>query len=638
MKKQYQETLSRDHVELFEPVRPSKLQRAAKRRGIRAKDLMLALSDKSEMARQNPAFTKPTILIESAKVVVEKRSSASDMALTEALIAIAKDIGLSKPYHYVTASILMDYLGIESVDRLVNSLARIRSTLVQFDFRDIESKRRHRRPVGLINFQIKSLPAKISKDSKPQNEREPWILKFALPSVLKTAYSLPKAYTWVNLNSISQFQHKYTNGFYQLLAVKAGHDLWCREPVEISAQDLAIKLGWSHAMVKPFNSALFLERVVRPALEEVQNCVDDFSVEFEKPTRDLSKHGRPLNDLTFWVLPKATYLMQSASLKGRRRQRVGTQMRARLTLPDTVHPPEWLPSIDAISRVSYRLRKPNPFELDRITRENRRRPMTLALEWRTTLDAIVANPDVQISSTDREIVTQFDNPFGKEIASQHVQISSFRDGNELFSALENPYFGVDRIFEKWALSKRVSVGSLGVPVRSDIQPLSKPDRELPTTTFLSHIQYQHLIQHFARYADDLRVHKKDSGKYSPESLVTGFQNLDYIWAAITKAAPDGVRLGGLTKAMNMMSRAHPVRMRITAKTLIDAIWRADFAKIEKIMKAIFAREKELILHPLTGKQFIDDVTPKPSFSGMMPVAEGEAEAMSHGVGSLTNFG
>jgi len=640
MKKHYQETLSGDCVELFEKVRPSKLERAAKRRGIRAENLLLALSDKREMERQQPAFAKPSILIESALVVVENRSNAGDVALTEALLAIAKDIDISKPYHYINASILMDFLGIGSVDRLVASLTRIRSTLVKFDVRDVAARTRHRCPVSLINFQIKSIsPAtKLSSSSKVHVNRESHILKFALPNVMRTACNLPKSYTWITLSSISRFQHKYTNGLYQLLAVKAGHDLWCREPIEISAQDLAIKLGWSHATAKPFNSALFIERVVRPALEDIKYCVDDFTVEFDKPTRDLSRHGRPLNNLKFWVMNKATHYLASASLKAKKKQRVGEQTRTRLMLPDAVHPPEWLPSVDVLSRVSHRLRKPNPFELDRITRENRRRPMTLALEWRTTLDAIVANPDVQISSTEREIVAPLDNPFGKKIATPHLQFSSRLDGNEILAALENPYIGVDRIFEEWALSERVSVGSLGVPVRTDIRPVSKPDRELPTTMFMASRHYKTLIEQFARYADDLKVYKGDVGKYSPECLLTGFRHLDYVWSAITDAAPAGIKLGGLTKAMDIMSRAHPVRMRMTAKTLLNAIWDADFVKIERIMKAIFAREKELLFHPVTGKKFQDDVTPKTSLEGFMPLTEGEAESMSQGVGLLTNFG
>jgi len=56
------------------------------------------------------------------------------------------------------------------------------------------------------------------------------------------------------------------------------------------------------------------------------------------------------------------------------------------------------------------------------------------------------------------------------------------------------------------------------------------------------------------------------------------------------------------------------------------------------MKAIFAREKELLFHPVTGKKFQDDVTPKTSLEGFMPLTEGEAESMSQGVGLLTNFG
>lgn len=614
MKKFYQETTLGDQVELFEPHRPSPLEKAAQRKGIRAKNLMLALSDMSEMRSQQPSIAKPTVLIESAEIMVESRTSAKDMALTEALLAIARDIDITRPYHEVQASILMDFLGIDSVDRLVDSLARIHSTSVRYDARDVAAKTRWRKAVSLIQFEVESkLPeAKASKALKAKIDRGTSVLRFAVPTVVREVFVLPKPYTWINLCSVSRFQHKHSNALYQLLAVKAGHDPKFREPLRMSVQDLAIKLGWSHAKAKPFNAALFLKRVIEPALEDIKYCVDDFKVVMDEPTRDLAKHGRPLNDLTFWVLVKGNHELSAAALKGKKRQRIGTQLRTRVTLPDAVHPPEWLPSIEAISRVSHQLREANPFGLGKITRENRRRPMTLALAWRTTLDAIVANPDVQVS---RDL-----------------------DGHEILSALEHPYIGVDKIFEQWANDHRFGLGSLGVPIRTDIRPAPKPDREMPDEQFMSSFHYGMLITNFARFANDLNVHKGDMNKYSPQTLIEAYSNLDLTWAAISKAAPENTKLGGLTKAMHLMSKGHPVRMRMTAKTLVDAVWNSDFSKIERIMKAIFANEKKLSGHPITGEKY-RDATPKSETAfAFMPVTEGEAEAMSGGVGSLTNFG
>lgn len=614
MKKQYQELPSGEQVELFEPAKPSALEMAAQRKGIRAKNLMLALSDMSEMRSQQPAIAKPTILIESAEIKVESRTSAKDMALTEALLAIARDIDITKAYHEVKASVLMDFLSIDSVDRLVDSLTRIHSTSVKYDVRDMDAQKRYRRAVSLVEFQVESdLPAaKASKALKEKIDKGSSILKFSVPAVVREVFVLPKPYTWINLCSVSRFQHKHSNGLYQLLAVKAGHDPHYQRPLEISAQDLAIKLGWSHANAKPFNSALFLKRVVEPALEDIKYCVDDFRVVFDEPTRDLSKHGRPLNNLKFWVILKDNHLLSSASLKGKKRQRVGTELRTRVTLPDAIHPPEWLPSIEVISRVCHKLREANPFGLGRITRENRRRPMTLALEWRTTLDAIVANPDVQVS---RDL-----------------------NGHEILSALDSPYIGVDRIFEQWAHDHRFGLSSLGVPIRTDIRPAPKPDRGLPEPEkrFMIDFHYRMLITNFARYANDLKVYKAESNTFSPQTLIESYRNLD--WSAISNAAPTHIKIGGLAKAMRMMSNAHPVRMRMTAKTLIDAIWAADFLKIERIMKAVFANEKKLAGHPVTGEKYVDRTPKSDTQFAFMPITEGEAEAMSHGVGSLINFG
>ncbi|MCJ8237817.1 replication initiation protein [Peteryoungia algae] len=612
-KKQFQETQSGELVELLERRTPSALEVAVNRKGIRAKNLLLALSDIGEMRSQRPAIAKPTVLIESAEIVGESRTSAKDMALTEALLAIARDVNITKPYHEVRASVLLDYLGITSVDRLVDSLTRIQSTSVKYDVRDFTAKKRYRRAVSLIQFMIESDLAgpKASKAIRDKIERGSSILRFSVPEVVREVFVLPKPYTWINLCSVSQFKNKYSNGLYQLLAVKAGHDQRYRTPLVISAQDLAIKLGWSHARAKPFNAALFLQRVVKPALEDIRACVEEFDVIFDEPERDSSKHGRPLEDLKFWVLVKQNHLLSSSALKGKKRQKVGTQLRTRVTLPDSIHPQEWLPSIDAISRVSHQLREANPFSLGRIAGENRRRPMTLALAWRTTLDAIVANPDVQVS----------------------VDLT----GHDILSALDNPYIGVDRIFEQWALSHRMGLSYLGVPVRTSIKPLPTPQRLPPEKMFLHPVSYGSLAR-MESYANDLQVYKNDNGLYSHQTLVEAFANLDHVWRAISNAAPAYVKLGGLTKAMAMMSKAHPVRMRHTAKNIVEAVWSEDFEKIEKIMKAIFANEKKLFGHPVTGERY-KDPTPKSENSfAFMPITEGEAEAMATGTGALTNFG
>ena len=126
--------------------------------------------------------------------------------------------------------------------------------------------------------------------------------------------------------------------------------------------------------------------------------------------------------------------------------------------------------------------------------------------------------------------------------------------------------------------------------------------------------------------------------YSPQTLVESYSNLDWVWSAVSKAAPEDIKLGGLTKAMHLMAKAHPVRMRLTAKTLVDAIWDADFGKIERIMKAVLANEKKLSGHPITGEKYRDTTPKSDTAFSFFPLTEGEAEAMSQGTGSLTNFG
>jgi len=228
------------------------LERAAKRKGIRASNLMAAISSIEEMDRQRPQFSKPSILIESAEVVLENRASAKDMALYEALLAIAKDGGMENAHHSIKAEILMNFLQTDSVERLIDALIRIASTMVKYDVRDLARRKRYTGAVPLIGFEVESdLPKEMKKQLKGLIDRGSSILHFKIPPVVREVFLQPKTYTYVNLYSISQFEYKYTNAIYQLLAVKAGYDpVYNTKPLEIDAQELAIKIGWSHARSK----------------------------------------------------------------------------------------------------------------------------------------------------------------------------------------------------------------------------------------------------------------------------------------------------------------------------------------------------------------------------------------------------
>jgi len=571
------------------------LKAAAERKGIRARDLMSATADIQEMNRQRPQISKPTIMIESAEIVMENRASAKDMALYEALLAIAKDGGMENSSHEIKAETLMAFLQTDSVERLIDALVRIASTMVKYDVRDMSKRKRWTGAVPLIGFEVESdMPKAMKKQLSQKINKAGAVLHFKIAPVVREVFLLPKAYTWINLYSISRFEYKYTNALYQLLAVKAGHDAKYIRPLEIDAQELAIKMGWSHARAKLFNSALFIERCVAPALHDIADHVTEFRVALEPVERDLTKRGRPLRPLVFHVIPRPNYELSGVELLSKRKQRMRRFTQAEVTLPDHIHPAEYLPSIAAISRAAQSLRRANIFGNRYIARENGYRPKHLALWWRTTLDAIAQHPDMYVSDT--------------------------LTGHDVAAALDDSRMGgVDRIFERWASDRPKRIDKLRVQPRTRFSVPKAAARELPEEMLMKPLFYK-LAADILRHTTDL------SSPYAPQmnltsyGLLTAFVESTGLWNAVSHAAAaQGVNLGGLAKSMTLMAGAHPVRMRQTAKTVCNAIFEHDFKKIERVMKAIFANADKLRFHPQTGKLGKPVVAPRTVTSGISSV-------------------
>jgi hypothetical protein len=544
--------------------------------GIRARDLMLALSSIEELNRQRPSYSKPTYLIQDIEVVVDNRTSGKDHALYEALLAIAKSAGMDQESHEIKAEVLMHYLQTDSIQRLLDALVRIASTTVVFEVRDLKRRKTLTGAAPMIQFIIESDdPIRVKAALKRAINTSSAVLHFKIPSVVRQAFLEPKAYAWLNLWSISKFQSKYTNALYQMLAIKASQEDEYRRPLEITVQELADRMGWKQPKGQAFNSALFNLRALQPALQDIDTYVREFTVKVGEPVRDMKKRGRPLKALVFNVIPTPLHLLTSTELKGKKRQRVRKYTQMEICLPDHIHPVEWLPSLEAITRVSQLQKKLNFYSNKFIAAENANRPRHLALWWRTMLDAIAQEPEMQVS----ENLT----------------------GLDIFADIENAYIGVDRAFSRWALDDPNSIDNLGVRPRTNFIAPSAKNRPLPDVMVLKPVFYK-LLADMLRVADDLSSPFAAQLPVDDWSLTTAFENHDGVWEALRQAASlQGVDLGGLQKAMKIMAGAHPVRMRQTTKTLVNAVFAHDWTKVEKVMKAIFANREKLLHHPQTGR-------------------------------------
>ena len=111
------------------------------RKGYHAGDLLAAMTG-AEESTPWPTVEKPKVLIESIRVVGPDDLTARDQAVYEFLLATARAKGMEKEKHTVPLKKVMEYLDVDSVERVVESLDRIARTVVKYDLRDDEMRRR----------------------------------------------------------------------------------------------------------------------------------------------------------------------------------------------------------------------------------------------------------------------------------------------------------------------------------------------------------------------------------------------------------------------------------------------------------------------------------------------------------------
>jgi hypothetical protein len=533
------------------------------RLGVRAEDFYQALTDSSEMRRQKVQIDKPTIMIETAKVIHEGRQSAKDMALFEALLAIARYQGMKNSTCTVHVSTLMNFLRIESLDRLCDALLRISETLILFDFREEGTRQRRRKGRHLIQlFDLDNQEYTGKKGHvRERLERDSATLTYTVSDEIRQLYLAPRTYTYLSLAAISQFGHMYANAIYQMLAVKVTHDEHMRTPLVISAKKLAEKIGWSFGS-GPFKATLFMERVVRPVLQDFRDQRDliGFEVAFKEPVRQAG-HGRPLSDLEFTVVPwrESDVPYSQADASRRRRGRIKQSVKEAFEKPDPWHSRDCFPSLARFAAVCHRLRMQSGYlgfnESLAGHHNSVSIPSDLNARWRHALDIAHDNPDETISYS--------------------------MVGFEILAALGDPRSGgIDVVFERWAMSEgRCS------PKRTRVLPTRKETTPYPEARLLPDQIYQHFW---------IMLGHTEEEKPNIDVLRSYFSSGVY-WGKVAAAAPDQVKLGGLTRAIQLLAHAHPVRIVTAAKGFGRAIVANDFEHIERVMKSVFSNEKTLSL-------------------------------------------
>jgi hypothetical protein len=312
---------------------------------VQAADLLEALKAPVEMDRQEPQVPKPKQMIETMRIVGDDVLTASDGAVYELLLTWAREQGLELDTHEIPFSVVKSYLEVPSTDPdkrkrgenktirtddLVAGLHRLSSTLVRYDVRDREFRRRGSVPLVL---------AEVRESLRDGTA----IVSYTIPPHIRRLMLEARSYGKLELRAFPYFRCRYTARLYQRLALRAGYDIELLKPWEIAPQRLAEELGykWSGA----FRYADFRRYCLDPMRWDMEAHVQRFSVRVEEVKAEASGRGRPrIAILRFHITPEERKLasLPTGSM-------TAEEVRA-VTREDAVLKPEQLPSAGTVAR------------------------------------------------------------------------------------------------------------------------------------------------------------------------------------------------------------------------------------------------------------------------------------------------
>ncbi|MBJ6125422.1 RepB family plasmid replication initiator protein [Microvirga splendida] len=272
---------------------------------IQAADLLEAFTSPAAMDRQEPQAPKPRAMIETMRIVGEDRLTASDGAVYEMLLAWAREQGLHLETHEIPFAVIRSYLEVPSIkadkrkkgetrtvrtDDLVAGLHRLSSTLVRYDVRDEEFRRRGTVPLVLaeVRESLRDGTATVS---------------YTIPPHIRRLMLEARSYGRLELRAFPRFRCRYTARLYQRLALRAGYDRELIKPWEIEPQKLAEEIGyrWSGA----FRFVDFRRYCLDPMRWDMEEHVQRFSVRVEEVPVQGSGRGRPrIGLLRFYITPE----------------------------------------------------------------------------------------------------------------------------------------------------------------------------------------------------------------------------------------------------------------------------------------------------------------------------------------------
>lgn len=240
--------------ETFFKVRPPELAlRGADRSGIAAGDWEAEVV--ATNTETSPRFEVPAVIVRTMRIVNPEHLVANDLAIYWFLFASARRQGMHRERHSVSLGVIAKYLGIRSLARIRDALARLSSARVRYDFN--HGTRRIRKEMDLVSI------AEFERDVPLRGGD---MVYFALPQSVRTAALRAKGYCMIDINALARLNQKLSVMLFIKLSYLAGmHDHarpeWSVDPVKLG-RELSVPACYAK---------LHTERAVAAAIEDIQS-------------------------------------------------------------------------------------------------------------------------------------------------------------------------------------------------------------------------------------------------------------------------------------------------------------------------------------------------------------------------------
>ncbi|WP_164924218.1 hypothetical protein [Sinorhizobium fredii] len=183
--------------------------RGHQRGGLRCGDLSAEAVFDNE--RTSPRIEIPRIVIQTMQIE-SSHLRAGDIAAFWRLFAEARKQGISRDTHSIKLGDIVKYLGLNSLHRAKQALARLSTAVMTLRLNQIGAR-------GTIRMQMIKLLHATDDFAALRGHDE---MFFRLPEALKLAVMGSRDYAWVDLNAMARFASKFTFPLYLKLCLQAG--------------------------------------------------------------------------------------------------------------------------------------------------------------------------------------------------------------------------------------------------------------------------------------------------------------------------------------------------------------------------------------------------------------------------------